>query len=113
MILLQAATGSNSPMGSLWMFGLILLVMYFFMIRPQMKKQKQETQFRKTIDKGSKVVTNGGIHGKIIEIKESTLILETEGGNRLKVERSAISKELSAQYANPDSGGDDAKKGKS
>lgn len=95
-VFLQASSGS--PMGSLWMFGLILVVMYLFMIRPQVKKQKEEKAFRETIAKGQKVVTNGGIHGKILELKETTMILEVEGGGKLKVERAAISKDLSAQF---------------
>ena len=96
-LFLQAAS-SGSPMGSLWMFGLILVVMYFFMIRPQVKKQKDEKKYREEIGKGQKIVTTGGIHGKIVEDKDNTLIIEVEGGNRLKIERGAVSKELSAQY---------------
>ena len=99
-VFLQASSGS--PMGSLWMFGLILVVMYLFMIRPQVKKQKEEKSFREAIAKGQKVVTNGGIHGKILELKETTMILEVEGGGKLKVERAAISKDLSAQYQKAD-----------
>jgi preprotein translocase subunit YajC len=96
-IFLQAG-GSNGS-GMLLMlaaFG----VMYFFMIRPQIKKQKKEKQFQVSIQKGAKVVTTSGIHGKIVELNETdkTCIIET-GAGRIKFERSAISMELSKRYA--------------
>ena len=73
MILLQAA---GSGMSSLIMFGMIFAVMYFFMIRPQIKKQKKEREYRSALQKGDKVVTIGGVHGKITDIKEDTFIIE-------------------------------------
>jgi len=88
MILLQIA---SSGMSSLIMFGMIFAVMYFFMIRPQIKKQKKEREYRSALKKGDKVVTIGGIHAKIIDIKENFFILELHGGNTLKVEKSAVS----------------------
>ncbi len=88
MILLQSA---GSGMSSLIMFGMIFAVMYFFMIRPQIKKQKKEREYRSALKKGDKVVTIGGIHAKIIDIKENVFILELHGGNTLKVEKSAVS----------------------
>lgn len=94
-IFLQAAGGS--ALGGLLPFLLIIVVMYLFFFRPQMKKQKEENKFRQEISKGMRVVTGSGIHGKILEIKDNTIILESEN-SRLRVERSAISKELSAQY---------------
>jgi len=88
MILLQAAgTGTSS----LIMFGMIFAVMYFFMIRPQIKKQKKEREYRSALKKGDKVVTIGGIHGKISDVKEDTFIVEIMGGNTLKIEKSAVS----------------------
>ena len=88
MILLQAA---GSGMGSLIMFGMIFAVMYFFMIRPQIKKQKKEREYRLALQKGDKVITIGGIHGKITDIKEDTVIIEVHGGTTLKVEKTAVS----------------------
>ena len=88
MILLQAA---GSGMSTLIMFGMIFAVMYFFMIRPQMKKQEKEHEYRSALKKGDKVVTIGGIHGKIIDIKEDAFISEAYGGTTLKVEKSAVS----------------------
>jgi preprotein translocase subunit YajC len=94
-LLLQAAGEGFG--GSLPLFGLLLIVMYFFFFRPQMKKQKAERNFASEVSKGMRVVTNSGIHGKILEISDTTITLESEN-TRLKVERSAISKELSAVY---------------
>ena len=88
MILLQAA---GSGMSSLIMFGMIFAVMYFFMIRPQIKKQKKERAYRSSLQKGDKVITIGGVHGKITEIKEDTFIIEVHTGFKLKVEKSAVS----------------------
>lgn len=74
-------------------------IMYFFMIRPQIKRQKNERQFQVTIKKGSKVVMTSGIHGKIVELNDNdkTCIIETSAG-RIKFERSAISMEMSKKY---------------
>ena len=88
MILLQAV---GAGMNSLIMFGMIFAVMYFFMIRPQIKKQKKEREYRSALQKGDKVITIGGLHGKIIDIKEGTVIIEVHGGTTLKVEKSAVS----------------------
>jgi len=99
-ILLQAQTEeatSGFGMEQIIMFGAIGLVFYFFMIRPQMKKQKEAKQFKESLVKGSKIITIGGIHGKIVEIKDDTVMVEVEGGNRMKLEKSAISKEFAAE----------------
>ncbi len=99
-ILLMAAPEAGQEGGgmqTLIMFGAIFLVFYLFMIRPQMKKQKEQRKFRESLAKGSKVVTIGGIHGEIAEVKENTVVIEVEGGNRLKLEKSAISKEFSSE----------------
>jgi len=70
---------------------LIVIVFYFFMIRPQMKKQKEAKKFMAEIKKGDKIVTIGGIHGKIAEINDTTFTIEVEGGNRLKISKTALS----------------------
>ena len=70
---------------------LIVVVFYFFMIRPQMKKAKDQKKFRENIKKGDKIITIGGIHGKIVDIQETTFIIEVESNNKLKVEKSAVS----------------------
>ncbi len=94
-IFLQA--GGGSALGSLLPFLLIIVVMYLFFFRPQQKKQKEENKFRSEISKGMRIVTTSGIHGKILEIKDNTIVIESEN-SRIRIERSAISKELSAQY---------------
>ena len=91
IILLQAAEGQGSA--QLLFFGLIFVVMYFFMIRPQVKKQKKENKFRSELSKGDQVITIGGIHGKIIELKEHSVIIENYGV-KMKIEKSAISMNL-------------------
>jgi preprotein translocase subunit YajC len=80
---------------TLIMFGLMFVVFYLFMIRPQMKKTKEEKEFRSGLKKGDRIVTIGGIHGKIAEVKESTLIIDTGDGGKLKIEKSAVSKDNS------------------
>lgn len=91
------AEGQEGGNGSFWiMMALLFVVMYFFMIRPNVKRNKEQQKFREALKKGDKIVTTGGIHGKIAELKETTVIIETEGGGRLKIERSGISSEASA-----------------
>jgi preprotein translocase subunit YajC len=70
---------------------LIIGVFYFFMLRPQMKKQKEEKKFRESLQKGDSVVTIGGLHGKIVEVEGATVVLEVATGVRLRFEKSAIS----------------------
>jgi len=76
---------------------LIVLVFYLFFIRPQMKKSKDQRKYREALKKGDKIVTIGGIHGKIVEVQETTFTIEVEGQNRLKVEKSAIAMDSSSQ----------------
>ena len=83
-------------------FLLMFVVIYFFMIRPQMKKAKNEKKFQSELSRGNKVITSSGIHGKILDIVDSdnTVIIET-GAGKIKFERSAISMELSKKYLTP------------
>ena len=97
ILLMASPEGKGGGLQTILMFGLIFLVFYFFMIRPQVKKQKELKQFRESLDKGSKIVTIGGIHGKILEIKDDIVIIEIEGGNKLKIEKAAIAKEFAAE----------------
>lgn len=89
-ILLQADGGAGI-MGQVFLFGSIILIMYFFMIRPQQKKQKETKTFLEAIKKGDTVVTIGGIHGKIYAVEGDTVTIELEKGMKIKVEKSAIS----------------------
>ncbi len=83
---------AGNPFGdsNFLLLALVFVVFYFFMIRPQMKKQKEETKFRDSVEKGNEIITIGGIHGKILSVQETTIILEVENGHRLKIEKSAI-----------------------
>ncbi len=72
----------------------MFVVIYFFMIRPQQKKQKLEKQFEQALKVGDKIITKSGIHGRIAELANDTVVLETMAG-KLKMERSAISLDLS------------------
>ncbi len=94
--LLQAAPASGGGMSQIIMLVLIIVVFYFFMIRPQMKKQKDAKKFQEEIKKGDKIVTIGGIIGKISEVHDNAYTIEVEGGNKLKIVKSAISMENSA-----------------
>ncbi len=101
-ILLMAPQAGEKGSGyqSFIMIGLLIVVFYFFMIRPQMKRSKEQRKFIETMEKGQHVITNGGIHGKIVEMQESTVIIETEGGGRLKIEKSSIVIDPRANAAN-------------
>lgn len=83
-------------MQSLLPFLLMFVVIYFFMIRPQQKRAKQEKQFENSLKVGDRIITKSGIHGKISEISEGTVVVETMAG-KIKMERTAISMELSAK----------------
>lgn len=76
-------------MDQIVMMVLILGVMYFFMLRPQMKKQKELKKFRENLAVGDKVVTIGGVHGKILAIEESTLLLSVESG-KMRLDKNAV-----------------------
>jgi preprotein translocase subunit YajC len=78
----------------------VIIVFYFFMMRPQQKKLKQEKEFESGLKTGDKVVTKSGIHGKIAELSEGTVVIETMAG-RIKFERSAISPELTFKLSAP------------
>jgi len=86
--------------GNFVIIPLMFLVIYFFMIRPQIKRQKQEKKFQASISRGARVITTSGIHGKILDIndKDSTMTLDI-GAGKIKIERSSISMELSKKYA--------------
>ncbi len=83
-------------MQQLVMLVMIVVVFYFFMIRPQMKKQKELKKFRENLAVGNKVVTIGGIHGEILEVADSTVLLKSEG-TKIRFEKSAISQSSADQ----------------
>jgi preprotein translocase subunit YajC len=92
-ILLMAPQGQGGQQNG-WMsflpLVLIIVVFYFFFIRPQMKKSKDQKKFKESLQKGQKVITIGGIHGRIVEIQETTVTIEVENSVRLRLEKSAV-----------------------
>jgi preprotein translocase subunit YajC len=90
-ILLQASAGS-SYMQFIPLIG-IIVVFYFFMIRPQQKKAKDQKKFTEEVKRGDDVVTIAGIYGRVAEIEGDTISLEVERGGRIKMSKSAISME--------------------
>lgn len=93
-VLLQAATGGGGMGGTLLMMVAIFAVFYFFMIRPQQKKQKDLQKSREAMKVGDKVVTSGGIHGRIKEVGDTWLLVEVADGVKLKFEKNSV-------YASP------------
>lgn len=98
-ILLQAAGSESGWIGNLVLIGGIALVFYFFMIRPQQKKQKDQKSFIEGIKKGDNVVTIGGVHGKVFSLEDDTATIEIDKGVKIKIEKTAISLEASKKGA--------------
>jgi preprotein translocase subunit YajC len=96
LLMAQPAAGGTqgNPLMSFLPFILIIVVFYFFMIRPQMKKQKEVAAFRNSLAKGDKVITTGGIYGKIIEMKDNTVMLQVDDNVKIKVDKSAIVRDM-------------------
>jgi preprotein translocase subunit YajC len=86
----QGQEGSGNSLLSFLPLVLIILVFYLFFIRPQMKKSKEQKKFRENLKKGDKVITIGGLHGKIAEIDETTVTLEVGNQVKLTFEKSAV-----------------------
>ena len=93
ILLMAPQQGQGNSQSTWWSFLpliLIVVVFYLFFIRPQMKRSKDQKKFRESLEKGQKVITIGGIHGRIVEIQDTTVTIEVEGQVRLRVEKSAI-----------------------
>ena len=102
LFILQAGGASGGGMSTLIMMGLMILVFWLFMIRPQAKKAKKQKEFINNLQKGDKIVTIAGIHGKVNKVNDdSTLEMETSPGSYIKIERSAISMEWTANVNKP------------
>lgn len=95
-VFLQAQTEQN-PIPFWLMMGGLMVVFYFFMIRPQQKKAKDARKFREALQKGTKVVTIGGLHGKVIEVNDSTVLIEVDTNVKLRFEKSAIAMDSTQQ----------------
>jgi len=94
----QQGSGA-SPYSSLIFLGLIIVVFYLFFIRPQVKRSKDQKKFRENLKIGDKIITIGGIHGKIVEVQEKTFSIEVENHVRLRIEKSAVAMDTSAQLS--------------
>ncbi|MGE0090494.1 MAG: preprotein translocase subunit YajC [Bacteroidales bacterium] len=90
----QSAQGQNPYQGFIMLL-LIVVVFYFFMIRPQMKRQKELRKYREALQKGDKVITTGGIYGKVDTIKDNYVIVEVDTNVRIRIDKSAILKDSS------------------
>lgn len=95
-ILLQAGQ-DGGILPQLLMFGAIILVFYFFMIRPQQKKMRDQKKFREELTKGMNVVTIGGLHGKLVSLDDDTITLEVDKGVRLTFDKTAVSMEATVR----------------
>jgi preprotein translocase subunit YajC len=96
-ILLQVPTGGG--FSNIIFIGAIIIVFYFFMVRPQQKKVREQKKFRESLAKGVNVVTIGGLHGKIVAVEDTTVVLEVDKGIRLTFEKTAIASERSGAPA--------------
>ncbi len=93
--ILQTAQAAQGGGWSMWiMLALIFVVMWFFMIRPQRKQQKELQNFRDSLKKGDKVVTVGGIYGTVAEIKENTVLIEVDNNVKIRVSKNALVKDF-------------------
>jgi preprotein translocase subunit YajC len=102
IFLMMDPQGKGGSTGTLIMMGLMILVFWMFMIRPQAKKAKKQKEFINNLQKGDKIVTIAGIHGKVNKVNDdATLELETSPGSYIKIERSAISMEWTANINKP------------
>ncbi|MEE0236036.1 MAG: preprotein translocase subunit YajC [Bacteroidales bacterium] len=94
--ILQAAQPAQGGGAMMWvMMALIFVVMWFFMIRPQRKQQKELQAFRDGLKKGDKVVTIGGIYGTVCEIKDTTVLIEVDNNVKIRVSKQALVKDFS------------------
>jgi preprotein translocase subunit YajC len=91
----SGTAGTANPLISLLPIILVFVVFYFFMIRPQMKKQKELNNYRNALEKGDKIVTTGGIYGRVVEVKDNIVIIDAGGDVKLKVDKSAVLKDSS------------------
>ena len=89
-------TGQANPMMTFLPLILVFVIFYFFMIRPQMKKQKELNTYRSSLKRGDKIVTTGGIYGKVYEIKDNFVVMDVGGEVKLKIDKNAVLKDLSA-----------------
>jgi preprotein translocase subunit YajC len=97
VILMGAPAAGQNPVMQFLPLVAIIVVFYFFMIRPQMKKAKEQKKYIEALKKGDKILTIGGIYGKIADIKEDgTIIMEVEDGSKMKISKNAVSQDATS-----------------
>ena len=96
-LLQTAAPAANGGMSMWIMLALIFVVMWFFMIRPQRKQQKEMENFRNSLKNGDKVVTIGGIYGTVCEVKEGSVLMEVDNNVKIRVNKNALVKDFTEQ----------------
>lgn len=90
------AAGQTNPLVTFLPLILVFVVFYFFMIRPQMKKQKEMNSYRSSLKRGDKVVTTGGLYGRVSEVKDNYVMMDVGADIKLKVDKNALLKDPSA-----------------
>ncbi|MEO6301695.1 MAG: preprotein translocase subunit YajC [Bacteroidia bacterium] len=102
LILMGAPAAGQNPLMQFLPLVAIIVVFYFFMIRPQMKKAKDQKKYIEALKKGDKILTIGGIYGKIHDIKEDgSIIMEVEDGSKMKISKNAVSQDATATLNQP------------
>ncbi len=91
--LLAAQGGGGGGMEFMVFIGLFFVILYFFMIRPQTKKAKEQKNFLGNLQKGTRIVTIGGIHGKIVQVDDDTFLIDVDSNTKLRIEKSTVSLE--------------------
>lgn len=90
----QSPEGQN-PLVSFLPLILVFVIFYFFMIRPQVKKQKELNNYRRSLKKGDKIITTGGIYGRVTDVKDNTVTVDAGDNVLLKIDKSAVLKDSS------------------
>lgn len=93
--LLMAPQEGANPLMTFMPLLIIIVIFYFFMIRPQVKRQKELRAFRDSLTKGDKVVTTGGIYGKIVEVKDTYVMMQVDNEVTIKIDKAAVIKDMS------------------
>jgi preprotein translocase subunit YajC len=86
----SAEGGSSGMLSTVIMFGLIFVIFYFLIIRPQQRRQKEREKMLGAVEKGDKIVTSGGLHGTVSGLEEKTVLVEIANGVKVKVDKAAI-----------------------
>jgi preprotein translocase subunit YajC len=89
--------GQSNPLVTFLPLILVFVVFYFFMIRPQMKKQKEMNEYRNSLKRGDKVITTGGIYGRVHEVRDNYVMVDVGGDIKLKIDKSALMKDPSKE----------------